>query len=275
MMQSHDREIYFEESLLNIENEKNKIVENSNSFETVVEAIFNSFAEKKKKKSWVDKSAFFECLDITATTTTLSASKVIHIVRDGRDVACSWVETWHGPKNVVSAANKWKRHVESKRSWGEANPARYLEIKYEELVSEPQRTLNRVALFLQSEIRRPVDAEKRENDLGKALSTLQSHSLINANVTDKRIGRYAKSLSAEQIDDIESCIGQTLNRFSYKTVRRTKTFKQSTRTMWLACSDAFSKNTILRLIKSNLPIILWVFSLTGIKSPRVYVKLAD
>ena len=274
MMQSHDREIYFEESLLNIENEKNKIVENSNSFETVVEAIFNSFAEKKKKKSWVDKSAFFECLDISKTTTALSGSKVIHIVRDGRDVACSWIETWHGPQNVVSAAMKWKKHVESKRSWGEANPALYLEIKYEELVSEPQRILDRVALFLKTEIGSPLDTKKRGNELGKALSILKSHTLINANVTDKRIGRYTKSLSPTQLNDIESCIGQTLKYFGYQSVCRKKTVKQSTKIFWVACSDAFSKNAILRFIKSVLPIILWIFSLIGIKFPRTYIKLA-
>lgn len=275
MMQSNDRQIYFEESLLSIENEKNKIVKNSRSFETVVAAIFNSFAEKKKKKSWVDKSAFFECLDISKTTTALSGSKVIHIVRDGRDVACSWVETWHGPQNVVSAAMKWKKHVESKRSWGEANPDLYLEIKYEELVSEPQRILGRVALFLKTEIGSPLDTEKRGNELGKALSILQSHTLINANVTDKRIGRHAKSLSPTQVNDIESCIGRTLKYFGYQSVYRRKTLKQSTKILWVACSDAFSKNAILRFIKSVLPIILWAFGLIGIKFPRTYIKLAE
>jgi hypothetical protein len=75
--------------------------------------------------------------------------KIIHIYRDGRDVALSYMKVWFGPGNVFSAASAWKRMVTKGRSDGaEAGPDRYMEIRYETLLDRPEETMEGVCAFI-------------------------------------------------------------------------------------------------------------------------------
>ena len=79
-------------------------------------------------------------------------AKFLHIIRDGRDVAVSllaaaqgWGRLW-APKEIESAASAWKAHVlgaQKARQYGE----RYLEVRYEELLSNGVQVLQKVFEF--------------------------------------------------------------------------------------------------------------------------------
>lgn len=87
--------------------------------------------------------------------------KAVHIVRDGRDVALStleWARSDRGPgrfrlwrkEPIAVCALFWRWHVASGRRDGAVlGPAQYREIRYEELVADPERTLRTVAEFLE------------------------------------------------------------------------------------------------------------------------------
>jgi len=74
-------------------------------------------------------------------------AKVVHIVRDPRDVAVSQREAWNA--NALLVALRWRRayeeHVTAKRL---ACASRYTTVRYEDLVACPSRELKRLCDFL-------------------------------------------------------------------------------------------------------------------------------
>jgi hypothetical protein len=67
---------------------------------------------------------------------------ILHIIRDGRDAAMSLREQWFAPgKGMTSLAQDWCDHVRAARDAGQRLGSRYVEIRFEDLVSAPENTL--------------------------------------------------------------------------------------------------------------------------------------
>jgi hypothetical protein len=76
-------------------------------------------------------------------------AKVVHLVRDGRDVAASLLAasegwgSWWAPRTVPDAARSWVRHVEGAREARDLGVP-YLEVRYEALVAGDVTSLQAV-----------------------------------------------------------------------------------------------------------------------------------
>src|ERR1700751_542660 len=76
----------------------------------------------------------------------------VHLVRDGRDAALAFLElpegfsgkTWALPRTPAQFAARWRTEILSARRLGSHVGGRYLELRYEDLVTEPERELRRV-----------------------------------------------------------------------------------------------------------------------------------
>jgi sulfotransferase family protein len=86
----------------------------------------------------------------------LPASRIIHIVRDPRDVVTSvlaasrtWGAAW-APEGATDAAGLWAGHVRSVREAAQKlSASEFHEITYEDLSRAPEETLGGIARFLQ------------------------------------------------------------------------------------------------------------------------------
>jgi hypothetical protein len=79
-------------------------------------------------------------------------ARVIHVIRDGREVAASLAERPFAPPTAVVASFRWRRDVRIGRSAGRwLGPERYLEVKLEELTREPERVTRDICRFLGEE----------------------------------------------------------------------------------------------------------------------------
>jgi hypothetical protein len=76
-------------------------------------------------------------------------AKVVHLVRDGRDVAASLLAAsegwgrWWAPRTVPDAARSWVRHVEGAREARDLGVP-YLEVRYEALIAGDVASLQAV-----------------------------------------------------------------------------------------------------------------------------------
>jgi hypothetical protein len=68
---------------------------------------------------------------------------VVHIIRDGRDVARSLLNMDFGPNTLEAAATEWKTSVEDARRRG-AGMQHYLEVRYEDLLARPEVEMPRL-----------------------------------------------------------------------------------------------------------------------------------
>ena len=82
-------------------------------------------------------------------------AKYIHMVRDGRDVAISFARTpwWH--KDVNKNLTRWAQEVNvirTAQSLNLKNPGQMLQIRYEDLVLEPESQLRKICQHLSLEV---------------------------------------------------------------------------------------------------------------------------
>lgn len=119
------------------------------SYSQIVGRIYEAWARKENKPRWGDKTPLY-VTEIPILLELFPDGKIIHIYRDGRDVALSWLRL--GYRNVGSlfmAAHLWKQFVGAGLRAGKELPReRYMEIRYETLLSQPEEAMKHVCAFL-------------------------------------------------------------------------------------------------------------------------------
>jgi hypothetical protein len=125
------------------------------SFSDVIRAVYETYAESKGKQRFGDKTpAYMQHLDLLERV--FPGGQYVHIVRDGRDAALSFVSmrrrprfNWSRPRGLFDFACAWRHEIEGARRFGATTArGRYLELRYEDLVAEPELRLNEVCAFL-------------------------------------------------------------------------------------------------------------------------------
>jgi hypothetical protein len=105
----------------------------------VLDEVYGAVLEHKPEATVVLDKNPYHSYHVTDALRLLPQSGVIHLIRDGRDVACSllraaerdWGRGW-APTHVDGAAALWREMVETVRT---AAGERYVEVRYEELHS--------------------------------------------------------------------------------------------------------------------------------------------
>ena len=159
---------------------------------------------------WGDKSPGY-ILRIPLLDQLFPAGRVIHIVRDCRDYAVSIRKAWG--KDPLRAAQRWHDRVSLAQSDGQhLGPQRYLELRYEDLLGDPEATLRRAAAFVGA-------------DYDPAMITLDRPS---ENLGDARGQARIVRSNAEKWRDmdpalrghIEAIAGETLTALGYPVSHR-------------------------------------------------------
>jgi hypothetical protein len=128
--------------------------------------------------------------------------KVIHLLRDPRDVARSSIAMgWAG--NVYSGLGHW---LDTEDDWSAAEPrlaaSQHIEVRYEDLVSRPRSELERICAFVGV----PFDPVMLAYDQGSTYSKPN---------TD-RVGLWKQRLSQHEIGLLEARLGYRLTARGYE-----------------------------------------------------------
>ncbi|MBI4259824.1 MAG: sulfotransferase [Actinobacteria bacterium] len=116
-------------------------------FPEVVEAAFMAYADRHGKVRWGDKTPIY-VLSIPLLARLFPGARFVHLIRDGRDVALSYLSVPWGPESIWDAAAKWRRDVGAGiRDGRPLGAERYLEVGYDDLVADPEGVLARVCAF--------------------------------------------------------------------------------------------------------------------------------
>jgi len=85
----------------------------------VVDAIFRVYADANGKTRWADKTQGY-VVTMPLLADLWPRARFVHLIRDGRDVALSYLDQVFGPKSVPAAAQLWRRRVSIGRKNGGA-----------------------------------------------------------------------------------------------------------------------------------------------------------
>jgi hypothetical protein len=161
----------------------------------------------------------------------LPEAHFIHIIRDGRDVAISLRLMWHTPgQDMRTLATYWKTLIQDARR-DAAEGVHYLEIRYEELIRDPQAALRSVCRFLElpfsdemltyhrsarerlDEVTSWVDADGRM--IFSREDRFHAHRYTSRPPAVERIGRWRAEMTAAEIQEFESVAGDMLEELGY------------------------------------------------------------
>lgn len=109
--------------------------------------FYRMYAERFGKSRWGDKTPMY-AHHLRYLQGLLPEARFIHIVRDGRDAAVSLRERWFSPGHDIEIqAAHWRENVAAARR--EGGGCRYfLEVRFEDLIREPERVVRRICRFL-------------------------------------------------------------------------------------------------------------------------------
>jgi Sulfotransferase family len=111
------------------------------------ESLHRNYADQQGKARWADKSPDY-ALMLDYIDTLYPECQIVHIVRDPRDVVDAW-RRFYGPKSLARSGQAWVRYVGSAHRFAAAQlKSKMIELRYEDLVREPEPTLRQLLEWL-------------------------------------------------------------------------------------------------------------------------------
>jgi len=144
---------------------------------------------------------------------------VIHIIRDGRDVALSYVKQkwafplpWDKREQLAVAGLYWEWIVRRGREYGRRMAGRYREVRFEDLVERPRETLADLGEFIGQEL----DYERiRSAGIGSVSEPNTSFQGEAAREGFHPVGRWRSKLTPDELANFEVLVGDFLKELGY------------------------------------------------------------
>lgn len=118
------------------------------TYEAFIDAILGAWARGQGKQRWGDKNpGYLGAVPLLARE--FPDAQFVHVIRDGREVAAALAVRDWGPPTAVAGAFWWRFKVAKRRELARRlAPERYLEVRLDHLIADPEGNLRRVCDFL-------------------------------------------------------------------------------------------------------------------------------
>lgn len=180
-----------------------------NGVADVLHSVYGFFARKALKKRWGEKTPMY-LQHIELISENVKDAKIIHLFRDGRDVARSLHRRWaRDPERTVF---RWKLTTQLAREQGKKiGSHRYIELKYEDLTLDPRTHMKNICDFLNipfySGILKSSMPYMDTNSDRKASGRIKENS-----------GKWKKYFNNKVIRKMEKICGQYLSEIGYPDI---------------------------------------------------------
>lgn len=158
---------------------------------------------------------------------TFPSAKIIHVVRDGRDVCLSYKkvhqnsEIKFGPKGIVANALFWVDGIRRVEKFKERHPSCQLyELRYVDLLTKPELTLRSLCDFLGISYDPSMhqDFNKSMPDKRVAPDKLMKgiHGKLSSGLDSKNIQKYKSAMSTTEKMTFEVLAAPYLRKYNYE-----------------------------------------------------------
>lgn len=182
----------------------------------LADLIFDEFREREGRARWGDKTPPY-CRIIPQLLEIYPDARIIHLIRDGRDVTKSFHDRgWHG-RLLHENTIEWLRATSDvQRHQGVLTDENFLEVRYEDLVLETEAVIGRICDFLGEETEEGMfrwegtvadKIPERERHIHKKLLRKPQPSDIE---------RWKRELTRFETACVEAYIGPRLTEFGYE-----------------------------------------------------------
>lgn len=198
------------------------------SFLDLVDAVHFEYMDTQglQKKRWGDKSGSYSIWRLGSIRRSLPHAHLIHIVRDGRDVACSYrsISGVTGkyapnlPTNILEIAFQWDHNVQRIHRFINTWPEKkHSIVKYEDLVNEPEFEIKKLC----EDIGEEFESEMLDFYLSNKKFKLEPEIFLGwkektqSPITSTQVGQWKNGLSMNEQVLFVTLAGDTLRLHEY------------------------------------------------------------
>ncbi len=196
-----------------------------------IRSFFEAYAERVGKPRWGDKTPRY-VIRMRLIEDSLPEAHFVHVIRDGRDVALSVRDRTVKDFTIERVAQRWKDKV-SKARRDAPLLKHYMELRYEDLIGDPEAALRRICEFSdlrfddamlhyheRAEDRLQEMARELPEQGGKTRLSVERRMATHARTTEppdpERVTRWRREMSAEDRTGFESVAGDLLAELGYE-----------------------------------------------------------
>jgi len=205
----------FQSTGLNAEDISGKIQRDCHNAGDFLRLVMEETAAHQGVERWADCTPD-HLLYIPEIKRQIPNALIVHIIRDGRDVALSYVKQgwaypfpWDKKEHLPVAGLYWEWIVNRGREHGQALGADYHQLYYEDLVLRPRETLRTLGDFVGQELDYDRIQSVGIGSVSKPNTSFEAGGEFNP------VGRWAKTMTPEQLADFESLTGDFLQELGY------------------------------------------------------------
>ncbi len=197
-------------------------------------SFYEMYAERQSKPRYGEKTPAY-VKNMIKIEGSMPEARFIHVIRDGRDVALSRWKRTLGDKDPAPAgqvAETWQRRIRRAQRHGR-KVSHYLELRYEDLVTDTEPNLRRIAEFLEL----PWDpvmltyyehAAERMSEMARDLPAtdgkptrpgeerMQAHAMTQKPPDPSAMYRWKEKMSPEDVAAFDAAAGELLSDLGYE-----------------------------------------------------------
>jgi hypothetical protein len=208
----------FAVSGLDAEEIRSKVLANCTNGGNFLRIVMEEIARKQGVRRWADCTPE-HLLHLPRIKETIPDALIIHIIRDGRDVALSTEKQgyikplpWDRTPHTMVAGLYWEWIVNRGRNDGHDLGRDYIEVHFEDLVSDPPKVLARLGEFIDHDL-----SYDRILKVGIG-SVSEPNTSFKDNSEGKNfspVGRWREKFSVRDLAMFEALVGGTMTELGY------------------------------------------------------------
>jgi hypothetical protein len=219
--------------------------------------LMATVTEIQQMDRWVEGTPV-HVLHMDAIKRDVPDAMFLHVMRDGRDCALSiarqpWrPKTWRWDRSyqVGVAALFWKWMVSAGRAFGARNAGDYLEVRFEDLVTNPRATLDKIGGFIHH------DLDFDRIDRNRVVAMHKPNTSFGAEAASKPfdpVGRWRAPEVAEDVRRCEELVGPYLETLGYVRAWPERASISAVRAAWMRWTYTTSFQ-LKHVIKAHTPL---------------------
>lgn len=194
-----------------------------NAFRELIASLLGNYYRQSGKRRLAEKTPH-NVLHFQQLHQLFSQSPLVHVIRDGRDVVCSLLKmNWSNPttgqpleytRNIRKATEYWVSVVKQGRITAQHPSAaeRYFELRYEDIVTQPEPTLRQLFEFIGEPWNETVlNFHRQDRNLAGESSAGQVVKPINT----QSLGRWKNDLKVKDKRIVKDMAGDLLIELGY------------------------------------------------------------
>ncbi|HZD53812.1 MAG TPA: sulfotransferase [Woeseiaceae bacterium] len=183
----------------------------------VAETLFELYSERHGASRWGDKTPE-HIRHLREVRRDFPGAKLIHLVRDGRDVAEAMRRMIFYPVTAYGVARVWRDELRHWRDFCDSEgTGGTLVIRYEDLVTSPKDVITGVFRFLEAPWVDTVSTYA-QSSLSRNLDAQGPwHSSLRKSISPAKVGAYRRAFTPREIEILESIQGEQLEAYGYET----------------------------------------------------------